>query len=93
MKFKEYLIETFREGTASNFNAQLEKWSKKYGFKFEWKFKEKGKKTLSYFVIDANLEDFNKNHDAVIALNTLTHQFNVKYKPVGKTLIVEGMGA
>jgi hypothetical protein len=90
MKFREYVNETFREGTASNFNTQLKKWSEKYGFKFEWEFKEKGKKTLSYFVIDANLEDFNKNHDAVIALNTLTHQFNVKYKPVGKKLIIEG---
>lgn len=81
--------EDFGGGGSSHFNAELKKWSKKYGYKFDYKFKKVRGKTKAYFVINVDLETFNKNSKAVMALNKLTHQFNVDYSPTGKTLTVE----
>jgi hypothetical protein len=85
----ESVNEAFRDGTASHFNAELTKWAKKYNLKFDYKFKEKGKKSIPYFVIHTDVDDMDNNQ--TIELNKLTRLFHVDYRPIGKTLVVESM--
>jgi hypothetical protein len=86
---KESVNEAFRDGTASHFNAELTKWAKKYNLKFDYKFKEKGKKSIPYFIIHTDVDDMDNKQ--TIELNKLTRLFRVDYRPIGKTLVVESI--
>lgn len=86
---KESVNEVFRDGTASHFNSELTKWAKKYNVKFDYKFKEKGKKSIPYFIIYVDSDDMNNTQ--TIELNKLTRSFHVDYRPIGKTLVVESI--
>lgn len=86
---KESVNEAFRDGTASHFNSELTKWAKKYNVKFDYKFKEKGKKSIPYFIIYVDSDDMNNTQ--TIELNKLTRSFHVDYRPIGKTLVVESI--
>jgi hypothetical protein len=85
----ESVNEAFRDGTASHFNAELTKWAKKYNLKFDYKFKEKGKKSIPYFIIHTDVDDMDNKQ--TIELNKLTRLFRVDYRPIGKTLVVESI--
>ena len=88
------LSEAFREGTASHFNSLLVKLFKPYKeVKIHWKFRKRGKKTYSYFIIEMPSKDwyydvFAKDK-AQYELNRLVNQFNVKYEWQGKNFIVQ----
>lgn len=88
-QFESVINEAFREGTASHFNSELSKWAKKYNVKFDYKFKEKGKKSIPYFIIHTDVDDM--DYKQTLELNRLTASFNVDYKPIGKNLVVESL--
>lgn len=88
--------DSFRQGSASAFDAKLKEWSAKYGVKYEWKFKEKDRSGNypSYFVLDLNYDKYDAlPNEAKVALNGIMKAYNVDFKYSNRnwTPVIEGL--